>query len=62
MAKIGKRSCKFNDDQLKEEEFKPWLERSKDVKSAFWNLCMNLSFIQAIMILGRRNKKTQSSN
>lgn len=37
MAKTAKYSCKFNDDWLKQQEFKPWMAQSKDVKSAFCN-------------------------
>ena len=59
MAKIGKRSCKFNDDQLKEEEFKPWLERSK--------MLSQLSAIYAWIYpsnydVRQTEQKTQSSN
>ena len=32
MAKKAKRSCRFNDDFLKEEEYIPWLERSKNAQ------------------------------
>ena len=39
MAKLAKRSCKFNDNWLKLEEFKPWLEKSKNAKLALCNLC-----------------------
>ena len=34
---MAKRSCKLNDNWF--EEFKPWLEKSKDPKSVFCNIC-----------------------
>ena len=39
MAKLAKRSCKFKDNWLKLEKSKPWLEKSKNAKSAICNLC-----------------------
>ena len=50
MAKIATPSCKYNDDLLSEEQPEPWLEGSKDVKSAFCNLCYQSFYILDIGI------------